>query len=109
MIYTSYHNKPGVKDNPASICIALNNQWWGRRARCRTLNPTRDMHQHGYTEADYFKLMDERISDLEAFLREIDGHILCCHEKDPAGCHRRMFARYVKSRLPEFPAINEIE
>lgn len=98
---TSYFAKPGIRENPDAVSIALYApKWWGKDRRFPLLAPTREMLRQGYSQEDYFRLLDERIRNPHEIFKQLKDKILCCYEKTGKPCHRRYAAQWFESRLP---------
>jgi hypothetical protein len=97
---TSYFAKPGIKENPAAVSIALYPpRWWGPGRRYKDLAPTREMLKNGYVYEDYLYLLESRGLTPEKIWRDLKDKIICCWEKDKWQCHRSFVAFYLRSEL----------
>ena len=98
---TSYFSKPGIRENPDAVSIALYApKWWGKARRFPLLAPTAEMLRQGYSQDDYFRLLDERIKNPHEIYEQLKDNILCCYEKTGKPCHRRYAAIWFEFILP---------
>ncbi len=106
---TSYFAKPGVRQNPDAVSIALYTpRWWGKGRRFPALAPTRDMLKAGYDYEQYLALLGARGLDPDEIYAQLTGKIICCWEKSGKPCHRYMVAHWLASALGLDP-IQELE
>lgn len=85
------------------VCIAKWNRFWSG-PRAKMLAPSNPKATDW--KASYIADLDTRFPTaqslreyLDGILRETPGAILCCFERDPAECHRRVLAEYVYAKL----------
>lgn len=100
-IMTSYFSSKAPADR--KVCIARHNRFFkGKRAKL--LAPSNPKAEN-WAEA-YHRDLEMRFPQgfgllelLEEISRETPEPILCCYEKDPGQCHRRVLADYCREFL----------
>ena len=102
MIYTSYFSSaaPGHR----KVCISKKCPDWftgPRRPDLAPSNPWADNWRESYLHdlQARFPEPDTLRWLLEELGREVPEPILCCYEKNPDRCHRRVLAEYVRKTL----------
>ena len=106
---TSYFAKPGIKETPAAVSIALYPpRWWGKGRRAPELAPTKAMLNAGYDYDEYLALLESRGLDPAEVYHQLKDKIICCWEKSGEPCHRYMVAHWLESSLG-LDAVQELE
>lgn len=101
MIHTSYFGSKAPKER--KVCIAKWHRFWAgpRASLFAPSNPKAADWMAAYRRdlESRFPNADSLRSCLREIERETPNPILCCFEVNPAECHRRLLAAYVKELL----------
>ena len=97
-IRTSYFAKSGQLSN--AVSIARNTPWWLKSIeRYPDLAPPLELLRKApYTYKAYYHAILKHLNPLKV-AEDLSHKILCCWEKEPKHCHRRMVARWLKTNL----------
>lgn len=93
-VRTSYFAKVGNHTPEAVGIVALPPRFYTGLNEAM-LAPTKKMLFGGCTKEDYWHLLEQRGITPEWVLKEYDGKILVCFEKDVHECHRGWLAEWI--------------
>lgn len=108
-IRTSYFAKSGKLAN--AVSIALRTPWWVKPIEeyPQLAPPMELLHEAPYFYERYYDVVLKHL-DPQRVADDLRGKVLCCWEKSPTHCHRRMVARWLKETLGiEVPEVNKEE
>lgn len=111
-IYTSYFAKHKEEDErTAYVSIAVGNPKYPLAYKLLNLHSVKPYgvfkkYENDEYKARYFELLERRRVDvirneINILGKGKDKVLLLCHEKDPADCHRKLFAEWWESKTGE--------